>query len=501
MTVRTFRPRFRVIITKNVLRKDGVSSRYQVAQGDSGGILDITPYLGDGSTISVNKGLYEPMGSFVFTVPDQPFTATEGAQPSDSLYGLVEAMDGVEIYLARSPEQYGWNESAVGQCPVLMRGFIRSVTRTETMDRRGKPRRQVVIQGNDYGALFASFIAVYWWKYRVAGNSWPDEFAWMQAYGEQFVAKPTADFMRIFLKLANDWLGKIYDQGGWTWRIAENFSVTEGTNSPMGLSQNQGPVWAVMRAESDSPFNELWVSDERDAPTLIYRPTPWKTYKPQGRQLVDEYLPQFGQTIEAETLDLDITDIVSIDAERGDGNVANIFWVSNPLAQQGFHSINLLIQGLQASDDTVVDKDYPNNSPEMYGDRLMQIDLRQTPTLIKGAPTGPKKETWKQNDAEHWPQWMKARRTWLRDASRDNSVFEEGSIIVKGDERWKAGMYARITRGALVWECYIVGVQNTFAPFREYTTRLTFIRGTGFWQRTLLERNPAWSEGKKGPYD
>lgn len=118
---------------------------------------------------------------------------------------------------------------------------------------------------------------------------------------------------------------------------------------------------------------------------------------------------------------------------------------------------------------------------------------------MKGGPAGPKAETWKQNDAEHWPNWMKARRTWLRDASRDNSVFEEGTLTVKGDERWKVGMYCRITRGALVWECYIVGVTHTFAPFREYTTRLTFIRGTGFQQRSLLERNPSWAEGKRGP--
>ena len=103
MTVKTFRPQFRVIITKNVLRKDGVSSRQAASQEGGGGIFDITPYLGDGSTISVRKSLYEPMGSFVFTVPDQPFTATPGSAPSDSLYGLVEAMDGVEIYLARSP--------------------------------------------------------------------------------------------------------------------------------------------------------------------------------------------------------------------------------------------------------------------------------------------------------------------------------------------------------------------------------------------------------------
>ena len=89
----------------------------------------------------------------------------------------------------------------------------------------------------------------------------------------------------------------------------------------------------------------------------------------------------------------------------------------------------------------------------------------------------------------------------MRDSQRDNAVFEQGSITVKGDERWKAGTYARITRGSLVWECYIVAVQNTFSAYREFTTRLNFIRGTGFWQRTLLEQNPSWREGKRGVYE
>lgn len=497
MTVRTFRPQFRVLVTKNVLRKDGVSSRYQAAQGDSGGILDITPYLGDGSTISVNKSLYKPCGSFVFTVPDQPFSPTEGGRPSDTLYGLLEPTDGVEIYLARAPEQYGWSESAVGQCPVLMRGFVREITRTEIMGQDGKPHRYIIIQGQDYGAVF-DMLRVWMLLPGIVGI--PDKFRTFFEYGGDFTAMKTADFMQLFVDIGNEFLDGIYNQGGWTWTIIPDFRVTEGEHVMMGLNGHEGPLWGLMMREMDAPWNELFFEDRREGPTLVYRPAPWRTYTPSGRRLTWEYLPQGGNTIAAEEIYIDIADIVSLDPSRSDYDVANLFWLDSPVAIQGAYMQQIFVAAVQQHLDLVKDDGHPNNDRHAYGDRMLKWSFRQWPNGTQEHPVSARKEAWKANSTS-FQDWWAQRLRWMRDANRDNVVFENGGLTTKGDENIKIGKYVKVTRGQIEWEAYAVGVTHTFAPYQRYTTKIDFIRGTSFWSRTLLERNPAWSEGKSGVYD
>ena len=497
MTVRTFTPRFRVLVTKNVFRRDGVSSRQSASQEGGGGIWDITGYLGDGSTISVSKSLYRPCGSAIITVPDQPFSPTEGGTPSDTLYGLLEPTDGVEIYLARSPEEYGWNESAVGQCPVIMRGFVREITRTEQMGADGKPRRYVVVQCQDYGAVF-DMLRVWMLLAGIVGI--PDKFQAFFKYGGDFAAMKTADFMQLFVDIGNEFLDGIFAGGGWTWNIIPDFSVTEGEHVMMGLNGHEGPLWGLMMREMDAPWNELFFEDRKDGPTLIYRVAPWKTYEPQGRRLVGTYLPQGGNTVGAEEVEIDIADIVSLDPSRSDYDVANLFWLDCPVAIQGAYMQQIFVAAVQKHLDLVKDDGHQNNDRHAYGDRMLKWSFRQWPNGTQEHPVSAKKTAWEANSLS-FQDWWAARLRWMRDANRDNVVLENGSMTVKGDENIRVGKYVAITRGQIEWEAYAVGVTHTFAPFQKYTTKIDFIRGTSFWARTLLERNPAWGEGKKGPYD
>ena len=492
LTVQTYHPAFRVLATKNIQRAA------QPATSGTG-VWDITPYLGDGSTISVQKSLYHPCGSAVITIPDQPYAPEPNSgRPADSLYGLLEPTDGIEIYLARRPEQYGWSTSAVGNCPVLMRGFIRNIRRTEHMGRDGKPQRFIAIQAQDYGAVFDILRL---WNLKTGVLGWPDAFDFMLKTGADYTPKPTAEFVQIFVDLANQWLDATYNRGGWTWRIDPDFTVTQGVHVMQGLNSQEGPLWNLMLREMDSPWNELFIEDREENPTLVYRPTPWRQYTPSGDRLTWKYLEQGGQTVSAETVDLDIEDIVSLDPSRTDIDIQNMYWLDCPTAIQGLQIAQIMGAAKNGElEDYIFDRDHENNDPEVYGERLLIASFRQWPNETEQNPNGAAKDAWKRNNDTLFPDWWKQRIAWLRDANRDNGILESGRMTVKGDEHLRIGKYLNIQRGQFEWEAYLTGVTHEFAPFREYVTHLEFSRGTGFWTRLLSTWPPYLREGKKGVY-
>ena len=60
--------------------------------------IDLTPYLGVGGSVRTTKGIREPAGTFSLSFPDQMHKTL-----GDSLYGLIEPMDMIEIRASRHP--------------------------------------------------------------------------------------------------------------------------------------------------------------------------------------------------------------------------------------------------------------------------------------------------------------------------------------------------------------------------------------------------------------
>ena len=133
-SVRSATPRLSVILYKTIGREsiDGqraVSVRYK---GKSERI-DLTPFLDDGSVVRTTKDIREPAGAFSITLFDKPQTALAPLSVSEegmalhleSIYGLIEPMDMVEIRM--------WNGlgTAPSPYPIVMRGFVSSVRRSE----------------------------------------------------------------------------------------------------------------------------------------------------------------------------------------------------------------------------------------------------------------------------------------------------------------------------------------------------------------------------------
>lgn len=150
--VNTFTPRLQVKAFKTIGRtlvagSIPVSQRFESLgtdpdSGMTGGVIDLTPYLGEAGGVRTSKSINEPAGGFTITLADKALSATQ-----DSIYSALEPMDAIEIRMERKP-------TGTGAIPVVMRGFISRVRRLEVMGEDGRPQRSIVITGQDYGKIW-----------------------------------------------------------------------------------------------------------------------------------------------------------------------------------------------------------------------------------------------------------------------------------------------------------------------------------------------------------
>lgn len=144
MAIDIRQPGIQVILKKNVQRQTvngsaPVSARF-VGQSL---VVDLTPYLAESQPVRVNKSVRAPMGGFAVALADKVDTDV-----LDSLYGVIEPMDSIEIRLAANAYKY-----SASSLPIQMRGFVSQVQRMQGMAANGKPTRYVVINGHDYGKI------------------------------------------------------------------------------------------------------------------------------------------------------------------------------------------------------------------------------------------------------------------------------------------------------------------------------------------------------------
>lgn len=504
MSIKTYCPLFTVTVFKKIARSD--NGQPERLQGDLGEGWDLTPHLGDGSEISVSKSIKSPKGSFVITIPDQPYKVPSGI--GDTLYGLLEPMDEIEIRLARSMEPY-----AGQNIPLLMRGFIRVIRRVESISTDGKPQRTTVIQGNDYGWIFemTQIPPLIYLNYLLGT---PFDTAWQTflAIGESQKPRDVHEFFQLILDhVINQQLQTMFAR----FPIFLDDSRQSDGNPVKGKvvipSQDTltGPIWNTLLHYADTPWNELWLEDPEttgdDPPQLRFRPAPYRTWI-KGQLILEqgEDIAQMGQTTQYETVDLDIEDVVRLDASRSEQDVINVYWVEHKTNMT--HQAHLEMSQAAAAglpDYILLDGDqYPNSDPDLYSYRVMEITSTLLSDQQNSGTDGQSKETLNAEDGlfTTLTPWVKNRRKGLVEMNCDNVLLEEGSMTVKGNETIRAGKYISLLRGNFGAEYYAETVTHKFAPYRQYTTTIQFIRGTGFIERVRLTTSPWLQEGKKGVY-
>ena len=485
-------PRLSVRLYKTISRQtsDGsapASARYQGKDS----FIDLTPFLGDGSSVRTTKSVREPAGGFTVTFTDQPKVGFSGPLMSlESVYGLIEPMDVVVIRM--------WNGTGLralsADYPIIMRGFVSDVSRSQTMGQDGRPSRAVTITGQDFGKIWQTYQVLYLPAY-AEGKSLLTTFQLAELFGISVVsAMPAAQFVREMVeKVINphikgflpDTLPKEIPKAIQT---GDSIAVQHGKVN-ISFQQAQGSVYEILRVHGDvGAWNELYVEDREDGIHCVYRPIPALRLVRQqdnNKRKIHEDAPD---PIYCEVPD---SDVEALSVARSDSGVANFFWVNN----SKFDLIDDLSRRLYALKDSSLNADareYPNSSVKYYGVRPMYAETQQGDDAIQHM-NGGKNPGALASDGKRMEAWIERRLRQLKETNQDNVVFERGSARVRGcpmrpdgSEAMKAGDYLRIRMGATEWDAYVHQIEHEFTPYQGYTTTLSFDRGEGFALRVEL---------------
>lgn len=524
--VKTYKPRLRVLLIKGVIDPDNkrVLEKYK-----PGSMIDLTPLIGDGGHVSTNKSIYKPVGAFEIGIPDKPLVIDGYPAGIDSLWGVIEPMDQVIIGMARNVGAYGsqfksWIKGQIGAMwgdegiPMVMTGFVRKVVRDESMDQSGKPRRRILIYGNDYGCI-GEIAQVS----RIAGisrdiNMLP--LSTLDQLGLKTGKMKAAEFVEairknMFVKQIEFMRAKmpgIFDikrSAPVVLDGVEHGIVTKGTVITNALGDFDGTAWTILHKFSDSPWNELFLEDRCNmdtgefGPYLVFRPTPFRSYKSDSNQ--DSLLSFWNNGI-VDNMEQKLYADVIVDSsekpligayqQRSDAAVSNVYWV--PLWQGSLWSDRMLANALENKDSLTTSFDKPRSSLDIYGPRIINHDSKLvaddvTLTIQTQAV-----------DAEKAiitnTEWAKKRQSWLRDANEDNVGFSDGVLRVQGQERLRAGCYYMYSRGQMLYTQYVTGVSHLFVPYQGFTTTMQYIRGDNFYKRIAQQKPPHLLEGHVGAY-
>ncbi len=476
MTIIAYQWAMEVVLTKMVLRQDGVAARYTRAQRT----IDLTPYLGDGGNVSTTKTLRgQPSGAFQISFGDQ-------ADPDagDTLYALIEPMDMLEIRASRTPHLY-----AGAKLPLIMRGFVSAVRRSESLGSDGSPSRVVTVAGHDFGKLWE--IHQVWQELAITTEQPVLTVFGLQArLGITVAVLNIEDFMQSFVtKVMNP---KVTDMAYYSSQVVKPFvaecSVKEGRLIPNVISvMESGSYWAIVSAVADAPWNELFIRDEEDGPHFVFRPAPFRGI--DGKLILQDAADPGMVIIPAE-------EVVSWDVGRSDGRVANFFWV--PPGSSSLDTNQYVVAGSLVT-GSGLDFNYGNNAPQLYGEKKMEVSSALIADDSAGQtadmPAG-------QRPAENnrRVQWYQHRAAQLQAMNRDNSVLEDGTAAVMGREQHVIGQYLRLLRGDTTADVYVTAVTHSFSPLSSWQTTLAIERGTGFLTRNREESSSYYGEGRKGPY-
>jgi hypothetical protein len=478
--VPVYQPELQVTLHKTIARKttngkDATSQRFQGAVDKR--VIDLAPFIGEAGAVQTSKSVSEPAGGWQITLADR---ALQSGGTFESVYGLVEPMDMIEIRM-----RHGTPASA-GRVPVVMRGFVTDVRRSEAMGGDGRPTRTVTLSGQDYGKVW-QIIQINFFAAYLLGQAFLSDFKLFEQFGVGYETTLSPDdFIRqVVNKVINPYLFELMPENSTLpTTLQYEGTVKGGTVSP-GLQTQEGTIYELLRQFGDvGPWNELFIEDREDGVYCVYRPNPYLDVTTGEKIQKDAPDPVY--------VEVDHADIMGMSVARSDVNVANFYWVDSP-------RFNLVTDSYRrqaaaaAGDPTVVLKDYPNSQAKLYGLRLLRVATQQGGSEMKTHNTGGKASD-VQALEKSVAGWIDGRRRVLVETNRDNVLLEQGTIRMRGREDVKAGVYLRVRRGDFEATYYVIQVEHEFVPFVGFFTNVQVKRGTGFVRRITRGGSPYLSE-------
>ena len=490
-------PEFKVTLYKTMRRRmvTGSDKRSIPASERFSGskrVLDITPFIGDGGVVETSKSVRQPAGRWSVGLVDRMESSA-----MDSLYGLIEPMDVIEIRMRHRSDP----ASAGAEMPIVMRGFVQDVRRSFSMGPDGRPQRQVTISGGDYGAILEMIRIRYLPNYVIGQNLLTVLKAFVNYGVDAKPSQPGNEFLaQIVDKVINPFVRELASFGAaadanklsYIQEFGYEAIANAGTISAFGAQSSQGTLWDVLRSFLDvGPWTELFVEDRPDkmaAPerpggvVLVYRNNPFKDLDPaNGYIMPGKYAPEHRDVTEA--------DIISLDTGRSEKDVVNYFQVNMPRMNLVDAATMNLVGQTMAPDDFFL-ADYQNATPKLYGMRFIEADTQMGGPDSLGRFDG-QAESIVRREQGGAKLWIDERRAQLMAQNKDNVVFEAGEMVLRGQATLRPGMYLRVWHGGkslpFSWECYVTAVQQRMVPYQGYVTVVSFERGTGFAERIRRE--------------
>jgi hypothetical protein len=477
MAIKTYTPALSVMLTRLIDQKGGQPASATTPWRG----IDLTPYLGTAGVVRTIKDIHAPAGGFSVTFADRLVPEFD-----DTAYALIEPMDLIEIRASRSPWAF------VGQqLPLIMRGFVSSVDRAESISADGTPVRTVTVSGQDSGKLLQVH-HVYFETMVLTDQDYLSTFHLQTQLGMDVGPLAVNEFMRQLIEnVANKKISQLSVVADAQLKpFVVDASVPDGLVAPqMWLAVDAIDLWALAEMFADRPWNEMFVRDDEDGPHFVFRPAPYKDLTSGA------FVLESAGAVDPGGIDLEIADVVAMTVARADTQVANLFVVS-PGASTIDSNGQLGIAALQAG--IPLDFGYAANKPEIFGTRKMMAGTHLLPQDTS-APINMLSKAQRAAAIGDVTQWYQARTLQLKEMNRDNSQFENVGMIVKGLETLTVGKYLRLHRGDVQSEGYITHVSHNFSPLSVWTTSLHLTRGNGFWSRNQSPASPYIGEGRAGP--
>jgi hypothetical protein len=509
MRIRDRHPALQVLLKKNVSRMAvaggiPVSTRFANTQNRT---IDLAPFLGDGGGVRVSKSTRQAAGVFSVELTDQI-----RIDDQDSLYGLIEPMDVIEIRMTGEAFNYQYDQfisTATGTTtsqapfPITMRGFVGEVRRTQSMGANGQPQRKVIVTGHDYGKIWQIYQIFYMPNLGPQTANAITQFAFYSRFGVTFNIENYAQFLQeVVDRILNPFIREMEDIGSQADRsplleFKTSIQDTGAKVSPYGIGGWSGSIYGLLSQFGDlEAWNELFIEDREDAPYVIYRPNPFKTA--DGKSFIQTIKPALQPNVIDITLD---ADVVSYEVGRSDQDVANYFWVDAPRFNISYTEA-IQAFAFYGHPDTFFVQNYGNVDPRLYGIRKMQVATDQGDEEETDQGNGTPKGAQRDSNSDALLSFMSKRRLQLIAQNKDNVVFEQGTFRLKGNEKIKAGVYLRLTHGNMQSLYYVVAVHHEYRPFNSYMTTAQVERGTGFIDRSQQESgaaSPYWGEIAQSP--
>jgi hypothetical protein len=475
-----FAPQVLVQVYKTIGRNTQVAGAslsqpyMQVSQpsssGGLGGVIDLTPWLCDSGGVSTYKSVTEPAGGFTITLADKPLQAIS----LDTVYAAIEPMDYVEISMS-----YGNGDYPV----IVMRGFVSSISRNEAMDDSGKPTRNVVISGQDYGKLWQLIQVFPLWARVTQSVSY---LSHLQIFEQWGLGDPTVLSANAFVTAGitaavNAMLAAILQPEMVIPRTVLTETI-EGQGYNVSIQSvtaaDSGTVYELLKRFADvGTWNELFMDDRPDGVYCVYRPYP--AIQAGGTPAAGPFIRPIANPIDV--FNIAYADVQAISVTRSDSNIANFYWV--PAAAMDMVNAPQVAVALDpAQSPYMIQRDYGNCSAQLYGDRQMEAEALTFPATVTSGTSGQSKQEIETAQPE-FISYVGNLQQYLALTNRDNVLFEQGTILIKGNPNVRAGTFVTIKRGSMQSSYYVRGVAHSFVPFASFTTTLTVERGTGFIDR------------------